>query len=307
MKILIAGGSGLIGRACANALICEGHSLRILSRSCQAEKTDSGGLEYFKWDGKTTDGWGEVVNDTDVIINLAGESLTHWPWSRQNKDLFWESRVAAGKALCAGIREAERKPKVLLQISGINYYGGVGDPALETTPPGEDFLSRLSIAWEDSTAEVERYGIRRCVVRLAVVLTTEGGLFPLMALPIRLFAGGPQGNGRQIVPWIHMDDVVNGIHFLMLDGEASGPYNFTAPEITDNAQFNRTLARNLHRPYWFRTPSFVIRVILGGMSTLILEGRGAVPDRLMKAGYQFRHATLQSALQDLLPEKRRDL
>ena len=301
MKILITGGTGLIGKQLVNALHKENHSIWVLTRG--NAKTLDERLCYVHWDGVTNEGWGALLSTMDVVINLAGEPLTRWPWTKNQKKIFAESRVLAGGALSKSIQETTHRPKFLLQVSGINHYGIFGESATEYTPPGTDYLACLTQDWENSTSIVETLGVRRCVTRLAVVLDRKGGLFPLMALPIRLFFGGPDGSGEQIVPWIHIEDVIGAISFLIYDENARGPYNLVAPEIITNADFNKNIAREFKRPYWFRIPAFLLKLILGEMSVLILGGRGAYPERLVRAGYKFKFTTLQAAVKDLQKKK----
>jgi uncharacterized protein len=298
MNILMTGGTGLIGKALTRSFLADGRHVWILTRT-GAVPPPTGGLTYVYWDGSTPSGWGNLVSQMDVVINLAGESLTHWPWTEKQKITFLNSRVRAGQALTEAIRAASPRPQVLIQASGINHYGLRGNTADEATPPGDDFLSRLTVSWEDASREAESLGVRRCVVRLAVVLAPKGGLFPLIAMPVNFFIGGPQGSGSQVLPWIHLVDVVNAIRFLVDHQDASGPYNLVAPEIVTNAYFNSALAKAKHRPYWFPTPAFFLKWMLGGMSVLILEGRAVSPARLLKEGYQFRFTTLDAALKQL--------
>ena len=298
MRLLIAGGTGLIGTALAKSLLEDGHSVLLLARGWHPSHLLDGATSG-RWDGRTTSGWGELVNQIDAVVNLAGENLSHWPWTKAQKGRFWDSRVNAGQALIEAIRMASPRPKVLIQISGINHYGLRGDPADETTPPGDDFLARLTVAWEDATQEVESLGVRRAVVRQAVVLARDGGLLPLMALPVRLFVGGPIGGGRQAVPWVHVEDVVSALRFLLENESARGPYNLVAPQPTSNAAFYRALAGALKRPYWFPAPAFLLRWVLGGLSDLVVEGRYSSPRRLLESGFKFKYENVEDALNDI--------
>ena len=294
MKIMIAGGSGFIGRALTDSLLADRHQVFILTR--QPSKSNN----QIQWDGKTTKGWSERVDEMDAIINLTGFSLAHWPWTKSNKQLFVNSRVFPGLALASAIRELTHRPHIFIQASGINYYGLHADAvADESTPPMDDFLAQLTVQWEDATKSIEEMGVRRVVLRQAVVLAKRGGIFPLMALPVRLFAGGPIGNGKQAVQWIHIADVVGAIRFLMENQNANGAYNLIAPTPTSNAEFMRAVAKTWHRPYWLRTPAFMLRSILGEMSVLVTEGRYCQPKRLLELDYQFRFPQIQDALADL--------
>lgn len=295
MNVLITGGSGLIGAALTRSLLADGHLVWALTRRDPATVPAKDGLTLVRWDGRTTSGWGELVSRMDALVNLAGENLSKWPWTKAQKQRFWDSRLDAGKAVTEALRAASPRPKVLIQSSGINYYGLRGDAADESTSPGEDFLARLAVAWEASTQEVEQMGVRRCVIRQAVVLAPRGGLFPLMALPVRLFVGGTLGSGRQAVPWIHLDDEVGALRFLLANEQASGAYNLIAPQATSNADFYKALAKALHRPYWFPTPAFLLRLALGEMSVLVLEGRYSRPKRLLEAGYRFQVESAEEA------------
>ena len=297
MNILLTGGTGLIGKHVASRLHDENHSLFILTRGNIA---NSQGIQFIQWDGKSPEGWGAIISTIDVVINLAGEPLTKWPWTKGNKQRFEESRINAGRALLEAIQKSPKRPKLLIQISGINHYGFEGPTADENTQPGSDFLSNLTQYWEDATKKVEELGVRRCVARLAVVLSQEGGLFPLMLLPVRMFFGGPNGSGNQFLPWIHIHDVTEAILFLINNEKSNGPYNFVAPEMATNALFNKTLAKELHRPYWLRIPASVFRLLLGEMSVLILKGRSAVPKRLLEENFYFKFDTLSKAIKDLV-------
>jgi uncharacterized protein len=258
----------------------------------------------IQWDGKTTNGWGHTVNDMDAVVNLTGYGLEHWPWTKRQKQKFVDSRVIPGRALVSAIQKADRRPRVFLQTSGINRYGlrgeGVAD---ESAPPAEDFLAQLTIPWEDATKPVEELGVRRVIVRNAVVLHQKNGLFPLMTLAPRLFFGGRFGNGRQAMPWIHFTDHTNAMRFLLNNEKAYGPYNLISPQLTSSEDFMRAVARALHRPYWFHVPEFLLRLVLGEMSVLLTEGRYSQPKRLIELGFQFQFGQLENAMEDLLVRK----
>jgi uncharacterized protein (TIGR01777 family) len=235
----------------------------------------------------------------DVVIHLAGKTLASFPWTAAAKQAFHDSRIFPGLALTQAIREADRRPRVFVQASGINHYGLRGDIADESTPPGDDFLARLTVKWEDATKAVEDLGVRRVVIRTAVVLGKGEGMLGLMALPIRLFVGGPIGGGKFAMPWIHVNDWVGAVRHLMANQDARGVYNLIAPTPTSNADFNRALAAVLHRPYWFPMPAFLLRILLGEMSVLVVEGRFAKPKRLIESGYKFQFEGAREALSDL--------
>lgn len=300
MNVLITGGTGLIGRALTQSLLADGHKVWVLTRDPKrASSTLPQGVTAAGWDGRTAQGWGELVNEMDAIVNLAGVSTSSWPWTEARKQSFWNSRVWAGQAVAEAVRLARKRPAVLVQMSGIGHYGMHGETATESTPPAEDFSARLTVAWEFSSQPVENLGVRRVVTRSAVVLSRDNIIMKLMELPIRLFVGGRLGSGRQTFPWIHIADEINAIRFLLDDERARGLYNLISPESTSNADFIRALARQLKRPYWFHIPAFLMRLVLGEMGNLVLEGRSAQPQRLLGAGYQFKYFTLEGALKDL--------
>lgn len=297
MKVLIAGGSGFLGRAITRSLLGDNHQVYVLTRDVRS--TFPAGVQAIRWDGKTTSGWGDLVNEMDIVIHLAGKTLASWPWTANMKRAFLESRIKPGLALASAIEKATRRPHVFFQQSGINYYGLGGSLADESTPPADDFLAQLSVQWEDATKSVEALGIRRVVTRSAVVLARGKGLLPLMALPVRLFVGGPLGSGDQAMPWIHIEDWVGAVRFLIESDKASGVYNLISPVPTSNAEFTRALSKVLHRPYWFPTPAFLLRILLGEMSILVLEGRFSQPKRLVEAGYRFQFPGPSEAFVDL--------
>lgn len=294
MKVLIAGGSGFLGTALAKSLEQDGHEVFILTRQNPRKAND------IQWDGKTTTGWGDRVDEMDAIVNLTGHGLEHWPWTKRQKQKFIDSRVVPGRALAAAVKEASRRPGVFVQTSGINRYGlrneGIAD---ESTAPADDFLAQITVGWENATQSVEELGVRRVITRNAVVLARRGGLFPLMALPMRLFFGGRFGDGKQATPWIHLDDYVGAVRFLVEKGDARGPFNLIAPTPTSNADFMRMIADELRRPYWFHLPAFLLRIPLGEMSVLLTEGSYSQPKRLLELGYKFRFPTFESAVRDI--------
>lgn len=297
MKVLIAGGSGFMGKHLIKSLAADSHQVFVLTRN---PRQTIKGAQVIGWDGKTTDGWGHFVNEMDGVVNLSGLSTNNWPWTKRKKERFITSRTEPGRALATAIKNATQPPGVFIQISGINHYGLRGETvADESTPPGDDYLAQLTIAWENATKAVEEVGVRYVVCRTAVVLARDAILLWLMALPVRLFLGGRFGNGEQATPWIHVDDQIGAIRFLMEHPEAKGPFNLIAPQMTSNAEFMRTLAKVLRRPYWFIYPVFLMRLVLGEMSVLILEGRYSKPERLFEIGYNMRYPQLEGALRDI--------
>lgn len=295
MKVLIAGGSGFLGTALRKSLEKDGHEVFILTRRSSSDP------HRLQWDGKTAAGWGKRVSEMDAVVNLTGCGLEHWPWTRRQKKRFLDSRVLPGRALLDAIRDADRRPHVFVQTSGINRYGLRGEGiADESAPAADDFLAQLTVHWEDATRPVEELGVRRVIARNAVVLARDRGLFPLMTLAPRLFFGGHFGDGRQAMPWIHIADQTAALRFLLEHKTARGPFNLIAPQPTSSARFMQAVARTLRRPCWFHPPRPLLRLALGEMSVLLTEGRYSEPKRLIELGFRFQFGELDRAMKDLL-------
>ena len=302
MRIIITGGTGLIGKALCPLLLADGHLVTVLSRSPDAARGMPRGIRIEEWDGKTPEGWGQLVNGADAMINLAGAGIADRAWTAQRKQLLRESRIHAGLAIQKAIQQAAQKPKVLIQSSAVGYYGAHNDDELitETAAPGKDFLAKVCFDWEMSTAPVSKMGVRRPVIRTGVVLSKEGGALPKMLLPFKFFAGGPIGSGKQWLPWIHITDQVRAIKFLLDHPSADGPFNLAAPNPVNNKQFGEILGAIMRRPAFMPTPGVAMKAIFGEMSTVLLDGQRVVPQRLEELGFAFTYSTLREALSDLL-------
>ena len=302
MRIIVTGGTGLIGRALSKALLNQGHLVTVLSRHPDQAHEMPSGVRVEGWDSATPQGWGQLVNDADAIINLAGAGIADAPWTEKRKQLIRESRIHAGLAIQKAIEEATKKPKVLIQSSAVGYYGQEhGDEIIgEESPPGRDFLAKVCFDWEMATAPVVRMGVRRVVIRTGIVLSREGGAFPKIILPFKFFAGGPLGSGKQWMPWIHIDDEIRAILFLLTHETANGAFNLSAPNPVTNKQFSQMVGATMGRPAFLPAPGIAIRTLLGEMSTILLDGQRAVPQKLEAAGFIFKYGTAQEALSTLL-------
>jgi uncharacterized protein len=300
MRIVITGGSGLIGSAVAREMGGAGHEVVVLTRDKSRVKDLPANTRAVQWDGRTGEGWAPLLDSDTAIVHLAGESIAAGRWTESRKRRIRASRVESGVAVLAAIRQAKEKPKTLLQGSAVGIYGPCGDEVVtEGHPPGTGFLADVCVDWEASTAEAESLGVRRAVLRTGVVLSGDGGALPKMSLPFRLGVGGPLGGGRQWLPWIHLADEVGAIRFLLEREEARGPFNLTAPQPLTNRGFSRALGKALHRPSLAPAPGFALRLVLGEMAAMLLEGQRAVPQRLFEMGYAFRFPEALQALRNL--------
>lgn len=302
MRVIITGGTGLIGKALAARLAEEGHEPIVLTRDPEKAKGDlPAGVRAAGWDGKTGAGWSQLIDAGTTIVHLAGAGVADERWTPSRKREIRDSRLASGAAVLAAIREAPAKPRALLQSSAVGYYGPRGDETVdENEPPGTTFLAKVCVEWEESTRAVEEQGIRRALLRTGLVLTPEGGALGKMLLPAKLGANGPLGSGRQGFPWIHLEDEIGAIRFLIDREDASGPFNLTAPNPPSQAEFAQALGRVIHRPSFLPAPAFALRLALGEMADMLLSGHRVVPKRLLELGYRFRFPDLEGALRDLL-------
>lgn len=303
-RIIISGGTGLIGSQLARSLHHDGHEVVILTRQSEP-KAAIAGAQYAQWDGQRLGAWSERLSGAAAIINLAGaniagEGLLPSRWTAKRKALLRQSRLSAGNILTRAAELASPPPPVFIQASAVGYYG-TQQPGLlaEGAPAGADFLARLCVEWESCSFDVEALGTRRAIARLGVVLGAGGGALPKMALPFRLFTGGKLGSGEQQLSWIHLDDAVAALRFLLEQEDASGSYNICAPQPLSNAAFSAELARALRRPCWLPLPAFAMKVAFGEVSQTLLEGQATIPQRLTAAGFAHTYPDARSALKQI--------
>jgi uncharacterized protein (TIGR01777 family) len=299
MRVTVTGATGLIGRRLVGELRRRGDEVTVLSRN--PEKASSRlGVEAVRWDTTDEAAPTEALAGRDGVVHLAGEPVDQ-RWSEDSKRRIRDSRVDGTRNLVAGLRAAEPRPRVLVSASAVGYYGPRGDERVpETTPPGDDFLADLCVAWEREAQGAAELGLRVACVRTGIVLDGDGGALKAMLTPFRLGIGGPVAGGDQYMPWIHADDLV-GIYLAALDGQAwSGAVNGSAPEPVTNKAFSKALGRALHRPAIAPAPGFALRLLLGEMSQIVTEGQRAVPERTTQLGYTYRHTDLDEALRAAL-------
>jgi uncharacterized protein (TIGR01777 family) len=302
-RVITTGATGFIGKALCRRLAERSYEIVALSRNLEKGKKILGkDVQVVEWNGKNSQGWLGYVEGSQALLNLAGESLASGRWTEKKKQSILQSRLDAGRAVAEAARLAKKKPKVVVQASAIGYYGPRHDDVCdESSSAGEGFLSEVSRKWELSTQEVEAQRIRRIIIRTGIVLGREGGAFPRLEKPFRLFGGGPLGSGKQWFSWIHLDDEVNAIIFLMERDDLRGVFNLTAPHPVRQKEFSRTLGRVMKRPSWLPVPGFLLRLLFGAMAKeTLLSGQRVVPTRLIDSGFQFLYPELESAFKEIL-------
>ena len=305
MRIVVAGGSGLIGRTLVSALLADGAAVVVLTRDAAATaRRLPAGARAVGWDGRDPHGtWATELAGADAVINLAGATIGHWPWTASRRRLIVGSRVEATTALVAAIAAlppADR-PATLLNASGTDGYEGLDrEPATEATPFSDTFLARLCTAWEAAAAPAEALGVRVVCLRQGVVIARQAPALRLLALPVRLFVGGPIGGGRQWFSWVDLVDLVGLYRLALAEPSLHGALNVTAPQPVRQADLARAMGRVLHRPTLVPTPGLPVRLLLGGMATLVLGSRRVIPARATAAGYAFQRPELDDALRSAL-------
>jgi uncharacterized protein (TIGR01777 family) len=300
-RVTLTGATGLLGTRLVRALRERGDEVTVLSRSPERAREALGGdVDAKAWDPTAGPAPAEALAGRDAIVHLAGENVAQ-RWSADAKRRILESRELGTRHLVEGLRAAEPRPAALVSSSAVGYYGPHGAEQLpEDTPPGDDFLARVCVAWEREARAAEELGMRVVLVRTGVVLDKCGGALGKMLPFFKTGVGGPVAGGEQLMPWIHADDVV-GIYLRALDDAAwSGPVNGTAPGPVSNKDFSKALGRALHRPALAPVPAFAIQLLYGDMSEIVTKGQNAVPRRTLELGYRHAHPALDEALRSAL-------
>lgn len=298
--LLIPGGTGFIGQLLARRWLQMGRHVTLLTRAPRRIIPGLEDAQQVGWDGRSIADL-DLIESVDAVVNLAGENIGASRWTTERLHRILQSRLDVGMALVDAFMHSSAKPSVFVQASAVGYYGTSLDATLtESAPAGKDTLARIAVDWENSTAALERIGVRRIVIRTGLVLAPDkGSALDQLALPIRLYAGGPLGHGRQWLSWIHWEDEVDAIIYLLDHPEAQGVYNLTAPNPMMQRDFSKELASVLKKPFWVTTPAFALRMVLGEMSTLVLDGQKALPQRLLDAGYEFHYPQARAALEQI--------
>lgn len=304
-RIIVTGATGFIGKALCFRLLEEKYDVVALSRSKEkGEKIFGSDVTVVEWDAKSSEGWLEHANGAYAVVNLAGENIGSGRWTAKKKQAILQSRLDAGRAVVEAAKSVEKKPGIIIQASAIGYYGLRGDEIIdESSSPGEGFLAEVVKKWELSTQEVESQNIRRVIIRSGVVLGKEGGAFFRLVKPFRLFVGGHLGSGKQWFSWIHLEDEVNAILFLIQRVDLKGIFNLTAPHQLIQKDFARLTGKIMKRPSWLPVPGFVLRLFFGEMAKeMLLSGQRVSPRRLLEGSYRFFYPQVELAIKEILGE-----
>ncbi|CRL60670.1 cell division inhibitor, NAD(P)-binding protein [Proteus vulgaris] len=297
MKILITGGTGLIGKALVCELALSNNDITVLSRSPQKV--------YSHFCNEITC-WTQLsdkqnLNEFDAVINLAGEPIADNRWTPAQKQKLINSRCDLTQKLVELIKTSDSPPSVFISGSAVGFYGDQGDlQVTEQTPANPEFTHELCAKWESIALEAQTPLTRVCLLRTGIVLSTLGGALPKMSKPFKLGLGGKLGSGKQYMPWIHIDDMVSAIIFLLKTQDAKGAFNLTAPNPVQNKEFTRLLGKAFNRPALMTVPESVLRLVMGESATLVLGGQQAIPEKLLNAGFEFRYPQLEEALKDII-------
>jgi hypothetical protein len=298
MKVVIAGGTGFLGRPLSHALAADGHEVVILTRALSRGPVGAPGRPVTWTPGDSKGSWTAELEGAGAVVNLAGESIGAKRWSIAQKQRILDSRLQATRALASAIARAARPPLAFISGSAVGYYGPLGDEIVtEDHPAGSDFLATVCEQWESAAVQGAGHATRVACIRTGLVLEKDGGALPRMLTPFMLGVGGPLGTGRQYWPWIHRADWISLVRWTIDRPLATGAINATSPAPVTNAEFTRALGRAVHRPAFMRAPAFALRLLLGEMADgLLLSGQRAVPAQAERLGFRFQFADLDEAL-----------
>ncbi|HEX21724.1 MAG TPA: TIGR01777 family protein [Actinobacteria bacterium] len=302
MRIFFTGGTGFIGRNLIAALIKRGDEVTTISRHPDnAKKILSEKVTIISGDPAQPGSWQQTAAESDAIINLCGAPILDKKWNEKRKQLLLDSRILPTRRIVEALSQTETRPKVFISGSAMSYYGSHGDEELtESDKYGDDFSAKLCRQWEDEANKAMDLEVRLVNLRTSDVLGREGGMLSKMLPPFKFFIGGPFGNGRQYVSWIHIDDYINIVLRALVDENISGPLNMAAPNPVTNKEFAKILARVLKRPSWLPLPGFIIKLLFGEGAVLLLEGEKIIPKKVLDNGYKFKFNELEPALSNLL-------
>ncbi len=301
MHIFITGGTGLIGTALIHTLLHQGHIITVLTRDREKAEEKLGDKINFVTSSNDL----KSLDEFDAVINLAGEPIAGKRWTKKQKERLCSSRWDITRKLTELIKSSDNPPSVFISGSAVGYYGAQNDEVLtETSEPNEDFTNKLCTKWESLAIAAENMHTRVCILRTGIVLSRNGGMLPLMSIPFKMGLGSILGSGKQYISWIHIQDMVNAIVFLLNTPEARGIFNMTAPHPVTNRRFSNVLSAVLYRPRFFRIPSSLIKLALGESATMLIDGQRAIPQHLIDMHYSFAFEDIDDALAAVLKGKK---
>lgn len=297
-RIFITGGTGFIGSYLRNMLLKEGHYLTVITRNPgKYEEEDAENQKFVPWSANLV----PILDETDYVINLAGENLFGQRWTKEVKDKIYNSRINTTRKIVNSMKKCETPPSLFISGSAVGYYGDSGDKLLdEESSSGNDFLAKVCYDWEAEAEKAFSAGIRVAIPRIGIVLEEDGGVIEKMKLPFRLFAGGPLGDGKQYVPWVHMEDLCRAILYPIGKNNFNGPYNACSANPVTMNELAGTMGKVMSRPSFFRVPEFVLKAFLGEAAEPILTSLRVQPKRLQTTGFEFEFEELEEALSDVL-------
>ena len=299
MKILVTGASGFVGGHFIRTAVMRGHSIIATSR---AHKPIDGVQGVVEWDPGAGAAPPEAFEGVDAVVHLAGESVGIGRWTKKKMARIRDSRELGTRNLVAGIAAAPQKPRVLVSSSAVGYYGDHGDLDItEATPPANDFLAEVAVAWEREALEAEKHGVRVALIRTGLALAADGGALQKMLTPFRWFVGGPIGGGKAWWAWIHIDDLVALYLWALETDGVRGPLNGTSPAPVTNREFARALGSALGRPSFLPTPWFMLRLTIGKFADYLICSQKVLPEKSLRTGFRFQFTDLPAALRSLLP------
>jgi len=298
MNIFITGGSGFVGTDLSRYLLKEEHSVIAVGRSPRHKLDGKENFQYISADTTKKGDWQNALHKVDAVVNLAGINILRF-WTDNYKAKIYDSRILTTRNLVEAM--PDDKGITLCSTSAAGYYGNRGNEILkEDARPGDDFLAKVCIDWEKEAYQAEAKGIRVATMRFGVVLGKSGGPIKKMLPAFKFFVGGPMGNGKHWFPWIHMDDLISAILFILETKEIKGPVNFCASDPVRNIDFAKALGNALNRPSFMTAPAFMIRLIMGELGKSLLNSQRLSPDKLTRYGFKFQHPDVNSALSEIL-------
>ncbi|KUO72027.1 MAG: epimerase [Desulfosporosinus sp. BRH_c37] len=301
MNVLIFGGTGFVGKNLTEELFTNGFKVFVVTRNLQKTANDVGSkAKMVEWDNNSPLSSISELRHTDVVINLAGESIGNRRWSNSVKQEILASRIRTTNAIVTAINDRTIQPKVLINASAVGYYGPRQDEEItEIEESGQDFLAQVCREWENEVYKVQNDLTRVVIIRIGVVLGREGAL-NRMIIPFKFYVGGPLGTGNQWLSWIHITDLTRMIRFVIENQEITGPINATAPGLLTMKEFSRVLGEVMNRPSWLPVPTWMLKIAIGQMAEMLLHGQRVVSNKIIDAGFEFRFSKLKAALENIL-------